>query len=64
MPSLHQDLTRTTLAVLFIGGLIAATLWVLWSFLPAMVWAMTLVVSTWPLMLRVQRYVCHRRSLA
>jgi predicted PurR-regulated permease PerM len=64
MPSLHQDLTRTTLAVLFIGGLIAATLWVLWPFLPAMVWAMTLVVSTWPLMLRVQRYLGHRRSLA
>jgi predicted PurR-regulated permease PerM len=64
MPSLHQDLTRTTLAVLFIGGLIAATLWVLWPFLPAIVWAMTLVVSTWPLMLRVQRYLGHRRSLA
>jgi len=64
MPSLHQDLTRTTLAVLFIGGLIAATLWVLLPFLPAIVWAMTLVVSTWPLMLRVQRYAGNRRSLA
>jgi predicted PurR-regulated permease PerM len=64
MPSLHQDLTRTTLAVLFIGGLIAATLWVLWPFLPAIVWAMTLVVSTWPLMLQVQRYAGNRRSLA
>jgi predicted PurR-regulated permease PerM len=61
---LHQDLTRTTLAVLFIGGLIAATLWVLWPFLPAIVWAMTLVVSTWPLMLRVQHYAGNRRSLA
>ena len=56
MPSLHQDLTRTTLAVLFIGGLIAAILWVLLPFLPAIVWAITLVLSTWPLMLRVQRY--------
>src|SRR5215472_1538482 len=64
MPSLHQDLTRTTFAVLFIGGLIAATLWVLWPFLPAIVWAMTLVVSTWPLMLQVQRYAGNRRSLA
>jgi len=61
---LHQDLTRTTLAVLFIVGLIAATLWVLWPFLPAIVWAMTLVVSTWPLMLRVQHYAGNRRSLA
>jgi predicted PurR-regulated permease PerM len=64
MPSLHQDLTRTTLAVLFIGGLIAAVFGVLWPFLPAIVWAMTLVVSTWPLMLRVQRYAGNRRSLA
>jgi predicted PurR-regulated permease PerM len=64
MPSLHQDLTRTTLAVLFIGGLIAATLWVLLPFLPAIVWAITLVVSTWPLMLQVQRYAGNRRSLA
>jgi predicted PurR-regulated permease PerM len=64
MRSLHQDLTRTTLAVLFIGGLIAAVFWVLWPFLPAIVWAMTLVVSTWPLMLRVQRYAGNRRSLA
>jgi predicted PurR-regulated permease PerM len=64
MPSLHQDLTRTTLAVLFIGGLIAATLWVLWPFLPAIIWAMTLVVSTWPLMLRVQHYAGNRRSFA
>jgi predicted PurR-regulated permease PerM len=64
MPSLHQDLTRTTLAVLFIGGLITATLWVLLPFLPAIVWAMTLVVSTWPLMLRVQHYAGNRRGLA
>ena len=64
MPSLHQDLTRTTLAVLFITGLIAATLWVLLPFLPAIVWAITLVVSTWPLMLRVQHYAGNRRGLA
>jgi predicted PurR-regulated permease PerM len=50
--------------VLFIGGLIAATLWVLWPFLPAIIWAMTLVVSTWPLMLQVQHYAGNRRSLA
>ena len=52
----HDDLTRITLAVLFIGGLIAASFWVLQPFLPAIVWAMTLVIATWPLMLRVQRH--------
>ena len=60
----HDDLTRITLAVLFIGGTIAASFWVLQPFLPAIVWAMTLVIATWPLMLRVQHYLGNRRSLA
>jgi predicted PurR-regulated permease PerM len=60
----HQDLIRTTLTVLFIGGLIAASFWVLQPFLPAIIWASTLVIATWPLMLRVQRYAGNRRSLA
>ena len=64
LPPHRDDLTRTTLAVLSIGGLIAATLWVMWPFLPGIVWAMTLVISTWPVMLRVQRYTGHRRSVA
>ena len=63
-PEPHQDLTRTTLAVLFIGGLIAASFWVLRPFLLATVWAMTLVIATWPLMLRVQRYAGNRRGPA
>jgi predicted PurR-regulated permease PerM len=60
----HQDLTRTTLAVVFIVGLLAATFWVMRPFLPAIVWAVTLVIATWPLMLRAQRYLGNRRSLA
>ena len=60
----HQDLTRTTLAVLFIGGLIVACFWVMRPFLPAIVWAFTLVVATWPLMLRVQHYAGNRRGIA
>jgi predicted PurR-regulated permease PerM len=59
-----QDLTRTTLAVLFISGLIAASLWVMEPFLPAIVWAVTLVIATWSLMLRVQRRVGNRRGVA
>jgi predicted PurR-regulated permease PerM len=64
MLSPPQDLTRTTLAVVFIVGLLAATFWVLRPFLPAIVWAVTLVIATWPLMLRAQRYLGNRRSLA
>jgi predicted PurR-regulated permease PerM len=64
MPHPHQDLTRSTLAVLFIGGLIAASFWVMRPFLPAITWALTLVIATWPLMLRVQHLAGNRRGLA
>jgi predicted PurR-regulated permease PerM len=60
----HQDLTRSTLAVLFIGGLIAASFWVMQPFLPAIAWALTLVIATWPLKLRVQHLAGNRRGLA
>jgi len=63
-PRLHADLTRTVLAVLFIGGMVAASLWLLWPFIPATVWAMTLVVATWPLMRRVQAALWGSRALA
>jgi predicted PurR-regulated permease PerM len=60
----HQDLTRSTFAVLFIVGLISSTFWVMRPFLPAIIWAVTLVIATWPLMLRVQRGTCNRRGVA
>ena len=59
-----SELTRTTLAVLFVGGLIAASFWILWPFLPAIIWATTLVVATWPIMLHVQLRLWHKRGLA
>ncbi len=59
-----QDLARTTLAVLFIGVMIAANFWILRPFLPALIWAVTIVVATWPLMLRVQGWLGGRRGLA
>ena len=64
MPHSHQDLTRSTLAVLFIGGLIAASFWVMRPFLPAIIWAVTLVIASWPLMLRVQHFAGNRRGVA
>lgn len=57
----QRDLARTTLAVLFIGALIAATFFVVQPFLAATVWATTLVIATWPLMLRAQRVFGGRR---
>ncbi len=58
------DLVRTMLAVLFVAGLIATSSWILWPFLPATIWATTLVVATWPIMLQVQRRLWNRRGLA
>ena len=60
----RQDLTRVTLAVLFIGGLLVASILVIRPFLPAIVWALTLVLATWPLLLWVQRRTGNRRWLA
>jgi predicted PurR-regulated permease PerM len=59
-----RELVRTMLAILFIAGLIAATFWILWPFLPAIIWATTLVVATWPVMLQVQHRLGNRRGLA
>ncbi len=59
-----RDLTRTTLVVLVVGVLILCSLWVVRPFLPATVWAVTIVVATWPLLLRVQRVLWHSRALA
>lgn len=60
----QRDLVRTILAVLFVAGLIATSFWILWPFLPATIWATTLVVATWPLMLRVQHRLWNRRWMA
>jgi len=57
------ELTRTVLAVLVIGVLIAASFWVLRPFLLAIIWAAMIAVATWPLMLQVQARV-RRRGFA
>jgi len=59
-----RELTRVVLTVLFIGGLMAATFWILRPFLGAIIWATMIVVATWPLMLTVQRRLGGRRWLA
>ena len=59
-----RDLTRTTLAVLLIGMLIVGNFWILRPFLPSLLWAVMIVVATWPLMLQVQARLWGRRGLA
>ena len=64
MDSQRSDLARTTLGVLFIGGLTLASFWVLRAFLPAFIWAVMIVVATWPLLRRTERWFGGRRAPA
>ena len=64
MKASPRDLARTTFAVLFIGVLLAASLWILRPFLGPAIWATMVVVATWPLMLRIESLLWRRRSLA
>jgi predicted PurR-regulated permease PerM len=64
MAQVQREVARTTLAVMFIGGLAVASFWVMRPFLAATIWAATLVIAAWPLMLRVQRRLWGRRWLS
>jgi len=63
-PAGARDLTRTTFAVLFIGLLLGASLWILRPFLGPTIWATMVVVATWPVMKRLQAWLWGRRALA
>jgi len=60
----QNDLAKVTLGVIVITGLCAASLWVLLPFMMAVIWATMVVVTTWPIMLRLQARLWGRRSLA
>ena len=60
----QRDLAQITLGVLFIGGLIAASFWILQPFLPAVIWATMVVAATWPVMRGIQTRLWGKRSLA
>ncbi|MEA5113679.1 MAG: AI-2E family transporter YdiK [Geobacteraceae bacterium] len=59
-----QDITKTTLAVMFIAALAAGSFWILHPFLSAILWAAIIVVATWSVMLRVQAWCGGRRWIA
>jgi predicted PurR-regulated permease PerM len=63
-PQTPNDLTRIILVVLIIAVLIGGSLWTVLPFLGAFIWAATIVVATWPLLLRVQRVAGGSRSVA
>jgi predicted PurR-regulated permease PerM len=64
MQTPQSDLTRTFLVILIIAMLIVGSLWTLLPFLGGLIWAGTIVVATWPLLLKVQRLAGGRRAVA
>ena len=48
------DITRIVLLVLFIGLMLAGSIWTLLPFLGGMIWAATVVIATWPLLLKLR----------
>lgn len=63
-PDLRHDLTRTVLAILIMGGLIAASIWILRPFLAAIIWSTMIVVTTWPVLRSLQSRLWGKRWLA
>jgi predicted PurR-regulated permease PerM len=63
-PNRSPDLARTTLQLLALGALIGASLWIMRPFLVALVWATTVAIATWPLLLGAESWFGGRRGLA
>lgn len=62
--SASHDIARIFLTIIVLAALIVGSLWTLLPFLGALIWATTLVVATWPLLLWMQRKAGDRRAVA
>jgi len=58
-----RDITRIMLFVLVVGVLLLGSFWTLLPFLGGLIWATTIVVATWPGLVRLQQ-LTGRRALA
>ncbi|WP_250534980.1 AI-2E family transporter YdiK [Caballeronia sp. AZ10_KS36] len=63
-PRQPVDIARILLVISILSALAAGSLFILRPFLPGLIWATTIVVATWPLMLAVQRRCGNRRWIA
>uniref|UniRef100_UPI0025951539 AI-2E family transporter n=1 Tax=uncultured Enterobacter sp. TaxID=238202 RepID=UPI0025951539 len=59
-----RDVAQILLSVLFLALMIIACLWIVRPFVLGFAWAATVVVATWPLLLRLQKLLFGRRGLA
>ncbi len=64
MPAQRRDLTQILLSLICIGALVVAAFWIVRPFVAATIWATTIVVVTWPLMLRIEARLWKSRWLA
>jgi predicted PurR-regulated permease PerM len=58
------DIPRITLGILWLVGMLAASVWVMLPFFLSLSWAATVVIATWPILLWVQRRLGGRRGPA
>ncbi|WP_264997044.1 AI-2E family transporter, partial [Komagataeibacter xylinus] len=58
------DFTRAVLVALLASLIVISAIWILRPFLPATIWAVTIGVTTWPPLLRLQAVLGHSRGLA
>ena len=59
-----QDNTRSVLVALLASAIVISAIWILKPFLPATIWAVTIAVTTWPLLHRLQTVVGNSRRMA
>lgn len=59
-----RDIAQVLLSVLFLAIMIVACLWIVQPFILGFAWAGTIVIATWPVLLRLQKLLWGRRSLA
>lgn len=64
MGETRSQLIGNAILLACVAALLWGTLAVLRPFLPAILWAAIIVVATWPIMLRVERWLGGRRNLA
>ena len=63
-PTPSGDITRIVLIVIVIGLLLLGTIWTLLPFLAALIWATTITVATWPVLMLLQQKTGGRRGIA
>nr|WP_255595895.1 AI-2E family transporter YdiK [Achromobacter sp. ACM05] len=64
IPRQSVDIARALLVIVMLLALMIGSLYVLRPFLPGLIWATTIVVATWPVLLSIQRHCGGRRWLA